>query len=214
MCGRFVRQAAIKVLAEAFDAVIGAQEMEMPPSFNVAPSQPVACVVPGESGAGGREVSSLTWGLVPQWARSRPDPPSFINARSETAAEKPSFRDAYRTGRCLVLADGFYEWTGEAGARRPMLVRLPGAQPFAFAGLASGGTCTILTCAPNDAMHPIHDRMPVILEPVDLDAWLDPGNADPSTVLRPWPRKLDICEVSTRVNNPAYDAADCLDPVG
>lgn len=212
MCGRFVRQAAIKVLAEAFDAVVREPGVSaMTPSFNVAPSQPVACVAAGD---GGREVAALTWGLIPPWARSKPDPPSFINARAETAAEKPSFRDAFRNGRCLVLADGFYEWTGDSGARRPMLVRLPDARPFAFAGLDSGGTCAILTCAPNDAMRPIHDRMPVILETGDIDAWLDPGNADLSAVLRPWARDLDICEVSTRINNPAYDTADCLDAVG
>jgi putative SOS response-associated peptidase YedK len=200
-------------------------EAEFPPRYNIAPSQPVAIV--RDTPRGGREMALVRWGLIPSWVK---DPRAFkmlINARSESAADKPSFRAALRHKRCLVPADGFYEWTGNAGAKRPHLVRPRGGGPMGMAAIyenwlgADGSeieTMAILTTAANAAMAALHDRMPVIIPPEDFDLWLDcrPGTtAEIAHLLAPAPDDLlDIVEVSRKLNNPRNEGPEVQEPVG
>jgi putative SOS response-associated peptidase YedK len=194
-------------------------EAVFPPRYNIAPSQPVAIVrnTPG----GGRELALVRWGLIPSWVKDPREFKTLINARGETAADKPSFRGAMRHRRCLVPADGFYEWTGAAGAKRPHLVRPRGGGPMALAGIfehwqgADGSeieTMAILTVAANQAMSALHDRMPAIIAPQDFDTWLDcrPGSTLPvAGLLLPAPEGyLDIVEVSRKLNNPRNEAPE------
>jgi putative SOS response-associated peptidase YedK len=200
-------------------------EAVFPPRYNIAPSQPVAIV--RNTPKGGRELALVRWGLIPSWVK---DPRAFkmlINARGETAADKPSFRAAMRHRRCLVPTDGYYEWTGEAGAKRPHLVRPRAGGLMAMAGIfehwqgADGSeieTMAILTVAANEAMSALHDRMPAIIATVDFDAWLDcrsgssQGIAD---LLAPAPEGcLDIIEVSRMLNNPRNEGPQVQEPVG
>src|SRR5262249_8129107 len=154
---------------------------ELRPRYNVAPSQLVPVVRLGADG--GRQLELLRWGLVPSWAKDEKIGYSLINARSETVAEKPSFRSAFKQRRCLVLESGFYGWAPRDGKKQPWLFGLQGAEPFAFAGLwerwekGEGDpleTCTIITTEANDTVRPVHNRMPVILPHDSLAAWLDP----------------------------------------
>ena len=200
-------------------------EAVFPPRYNIAPSQPVAIV--RNTPAGGREMALVRWGLVPGWVK---DPRLFkmlINARSETAAEKPSFRAAMRHRRCLIPVDGFYEWKGAHGSKRPHLVRPRAGGPMALAGIfenwlgADGSeieTMAILTVAANAAMSALHDRMPAIIAPEHFDAWLDcrPGTAtDIVELLAPAPEDfLDIIEVSRALNNPRNEGPEVQEPVG
>lgn len=195
-----------------------------PPRVNIAPTQPVGIVRLGTEGE--REFHLVRWGLLPPWVK---DPRSFstlINARSETAAEKPSFRGAMRHRRCLVPSDGFYEWTGAPGSKQPHLIRPKRGGPFAMAGLwehwlgADGSeveTMAILTTAANKTMSAIHDRMPVILPPEHFDVWLDtrPGSAVPvEGLLAPAPDDLlEIIAVDKRLNNPRNEGPDLLRPL-
>ena len=199
-------------------------EAVFPPRYNIAPSQPVAISRPP---AGGREMALVRWGLVPGWVK---DPRAFkmlINARSETAAEKPSFRAAMRHRRCLIPVDGFYEWKGAPGSKRPHLVRPRAGGPMALAGIfenwlgADGSeieTMAILTVAANAAMSALHDRMPAIIAPEHFDAWLDcrPGTAtDIVELLAPAPEDfLDIIEVSRALNNPRNEGPAVQEPAG
>jgi putative SOS response-associated peptidase YedK len=196
-----------------------------PPRYNIAPSQPVAIV--RNTPAGGREMALVRWGLIPGWVK---DPRAFknlINARSETAAEKPSFRAAMRHRRCLIPADGFYEWKGAPGSKRPHLVRPRAGGPMALAGIfenwlgADGSeieTMAILTVAANAAMSALHDRMPAIIAPEHFDAWLDcrPGTAtDIVELLVPAPEDLlDIIEVSRALNDPRNEGPKVQEPAG
>jgi putative SOS response-associated peptidase YedK len=200
-------------------------EAVFPPRYNIAPSQPVAIV--RNTPAGGREMALVRWGLVPGWVR---DPRAFktlINARSETAAEKPSFRAAMRHRRCLIPVDGFYEWKGAPGSKRPHLVRPRAGGPMALAGIfenwlgADGSeieTMAILTVAANAAMSALHDRMPAIIAPEYFDAWLDcrPGTAmDIVELLTPAPEDfLDIIEVSRALNDPRNEGPEVQEPAG
>lgn len=200
-------------------------EAVFPPRYNIAPAQPVAIV--RNTPAGGRELALVRWGLIPSWVK---DPRAFkmlINARAETAAEKPSFRAAMRHRRCLVPADGFYEWTGATGAKRPHLVRPHAGGPLAMAGIfehwqgADGSeieTMAILTVAANRAMAALHERMPLILAPEHFDVWLDcrPGTAEViADLLLPAPEALlDIIEVSRKLNNPRNEGPEVQEPVG
>lgn len=166
-----------------------------PPRYNIAPTQPVGIVRPGAVGE--REFVLVRWGLIPGWVKDPGDFTTLINARSETAHEKPSFRSAMKYRRCLVPADGFYEWTGPKGEKQPHLVAANSGEPLAFAGLwedwlgPDGSEMTsmaILTCPPNATVAPLHDRMPVILEPSAFDAWLDINDtpaAEVANLLRP-----------------------------
>jgi putative SOS response-associated peptidase YedK len=200
-------------------------EAASPPRYNIAPSQPVAIV--RDTAKGGRELALVRWGLIPSWVK---DPRAFkmlINARGETAADKPSFRAAMRHRRCLVPADGFYEWTGAAGAKRPHLVRPREGGPMGMAGLfehwqgADGSeieTMAILTVAANRSMSALHDRMPAIIAPANFDAWLDCRSGSSqgiSEMLAPAPEDyLDIVEVSRKLNNPRNEGPQVQEPVG
>lgn len=220
MCGRFSLYVPPDVLEARFDAEVSE---EYHPSANVAPDQPVAAIRDDAPA----EIGQLTWGLLPGWVD---DPEGYsrpINARAETVAEKSSFRDAFEKRRCLVLADGFYEWSGEPGRKRPYRVQRADGEPFAFAGLweswapPSGAegetrrTTTIVTTDANDVVEPIHDRMPVMLEPDEERRWLadgDPGELQ--SLLDPYPSGLlDAFEVSTRVNDPANASPAVAEPL-
>ena len=218
MCGRFNQTASGDEVAEAF----GLDEApELAPRYNIAPTQPVA-VVGIQPGTGRRGLAMLAWGLVPR--RSLGGERGFVNARAETAWEKAAFREAFARRRCLIPATGFYEWQKlDPKRRQPWLLRLASSRVFGFAGLwepppAAGGspTCTILTTEPNAIAAPIHDRMPVIVDPADYARWLDPVTTLPAEVgplLRPYPAHLMTAfPVTTAVNNPAFDDPDCLTP--
>jgi putative SOS response-associated peptidase YedK len=220
MCGRFTFATDPAVLQERF--VCDTSALTYTPSYNIAPGQDVVAVI----NDGTNRAGTLRWGLVPSWARDPSIGNRLINARVETVAEKPSFRQALRKRRCLVLADGFYEWRRTATGKEPMYIRLCSQQPFAFAGLwevwrdADGtrlATCTLLTTAANDAMQPIHHRMPVILDPGAEAVWIDRRVTDPEVLL---PRvtaapsvPLEAYAVSSAVNAPRNNTPACREPV-
>ncbi len=202
------------------------QDDPMPARFNIAPSQPVAAlrVLPP---ADGRHLSMLRWGLIPSWAKDPSIAYKLINARCETVAEKPSFRNALKHRRCLILADGYYEWkkTGKT-AKQPYYIHMRDAQPFAFAGLweswqAGDGspleTCTIITTESNDLTKPIHPRMPVILAAADYETWLSApaeNAAGLTELLRAYPPdQMALYPVSTLVNSPRNESAKCVVPL-
>lgn len=225
MCGRFTLGVPFRVLVELYDA-IGADEWSA--RYNIAPTQ-LAPVVRA-SVDGGRTVDLLRWGLVPSWAKDPSVGNRMINARSESAAEKPAYRSAMRRRRGLVPADGFFEWQKTAGGRKqPWLFRVPDAPGgvFSFAGLWEIWreseeaepivSFTILTTSANDLVRPVHDRMPVILAPDDAARWLDPAQEDPEPLLpllAPFAAgRMTASRVSTRVNSPANDDASCIEPL-
>jgi len=219
MCGRFNQTATGEEIAEAF----GLDEApELAPRYNIAPTQPVA-VVGVQPKTARRGLALLKWGLVPR--ESLGGERGFINARAETAWEKPSFAAAFASRRCLIPATGFYEWQKiDPKRRQPWLFRLSSGHVFAFAGLwepaaqAPGAvpTCTILTTEPNEVAIPIHDRMPAILAPGDYGRWLDPAvtvAAEVRPLLKPFPASaMTAFPVTTAVNNPAFDDPACLLP--
>jgi len=197
------------------------------PRYNIAPSQPVA-VIRTSSDTRQRKLEPMQWGLVPSWSKGPTQGPRPINARSEQAAGKPFFRNAMRKRRCLIPADGFYEWQknpdNPKARKQPFAIHLADKQPFAMAGLweywegheGSLLTCTIMTTAPNELMADIHDRMPVILSPDAYDRWLDPqvqDAADVADLLRPYPAKrMHAYPITPRVNLPANNDERCLEP--
>ena len=188
-------------------------------AYNVAPTQEVLTVVGGET----RRAGLMRWGLIPHWAKDPKIGARMINARSETVAEKPVFRDSLRRRRCLVLADGFYEWQRTGGSKRPMRIVMRTGEPFAFAGLWSvwrdpnGNripSCSIITTTANDLLSPIHDRMPVILPKALEGFWLDASVDDPGTlgsVLTPYADEaMEAYEVSTLVNSAANGGPEVI----
>ena len=204
-------------MAEEFQLDEGA--VDLTPNYNVAPTQEVAAVL--EEG-GKRRLEMLRWGLVPSWADDPEIGARMINARSETAPEKPSFRRAFRSKRCLIPADGFYEWKREPGGKQPYYFHMHDGHPFAFAGLwerwEKGGallTCAILTTKANSVLEGIHDRMPVILPSGAYDAWLDP-DADREQLrdlMIPYPGDdLETYPVSRFVNSPRNNDERCIEP--
>jgi len=223
MCGRFYLTTSVRALADLFQATEG----ELPVAqahFNIPPSAQVLAVrqLPGHEG---RQLVPLRWGLIPAWAKDPSIGNRLINARAETAADKPSFRDAFRRRRCIVLADGFFEWKKQGGKKQPYLIRLRDARPFAFAGLWERWqgpddrpveTCTILTTDANELVRPLHNRMPAILEAEAYAPWLDPTSQDREKLLPLLhsfpPEKMTAYPVSQRVNNPRADDAKCLEP--
>ena len=221
MCGRYTVTAPGDVLAEAF----GLDEApDLPPRYNVAPTQEVAIVRRRETG--GRELARVRWGLVPFWAKERAIGNRLINARADGLAEKPSFRDSFKKRRCLVPATGWYEWKKTPGAKQPYLFRLSDGSAFAFAGLWSRWndresgepleTCAIVTTEPNELAATVHDRMPVVLGPDAHELWLggEPGSPELAALFAPHPiERLVVHPVSRRVNSPAYDDPACLEPV-
>ena len=222
MCGRFSLAAPGQLWFEIFGL---SEPPAWAPRYNIAPTQeaPTVASLPGEQR---RQFLLRRWGLIPSWAKDPGIGARMINARAETAATKPAFRVALRQRRCLVLADGFYEWQGQERRKQPFYVRLRDGRTFAFAGLwehwegAEGVTvdsCTLLTTTPNALIRTFHHRMPVVLDPADHDLWLDPAVQDVGVLqplLRPYPpEEMAAYPVSTRVNNPANDAPECTKPL-
>ena len=220
MCGRFTLIAPKAMLEALFGLELAG---ELSPRYNIAPSQPVAAVRAGEGGA--RELTLLQWGLIPSWAKDPAIGSRMINARAETAAEKPSFRAAMKRRRCLIPASGFYEWARVGAAKQPFFIRMKEGRPFALAGLweqwcgedgSEFETCAILTTSPNEMAAKIHPRMPVIIAPGDYGRWMDPANEKPGTLeplLRPYPAgEMEAHTVSRHVNNPRNDEPACIEP--
>lgn len=230
MCGRYTQLMPWSALVDLYRITTGAAAApNLPPRYNICPTQDVPVVRDG-AGAGARasadrELVMMRWGLVPAWSKDAAIGSRLINTRAETVAEKPSFRSAYKSRRCLIPADGFYEWRKpEGGPKQPYRFTLAGGAPFAMAGLwerwekapdaKALETCTIITTAANAFVRPIHHRMPVILEAAGHDAWLD-ATTTPDTLsalLRPYDGVLEAQAVGTRVNNPRHDDAACLEP--
>lgn len=224
MCGRFTLRASPGVIAEQFGLF---EAPDFAARYNIAPSQPVPVVrLRPADPEGRRELVLLRWGLVPSWA----DDPSIgnrlINARAESAARKPAFRKAFVRRRCLVVADGFYEWQGVGRSKRPYLIRMRDERPFAFAGLWESWdgadhshieSCTILTTEANALVRPLHDRMPVVIAPEDYARWLDASDEAAEragALLRPFAAEPMVAiPVSTRVNNPAHEDPGCIAPL-
>ena len=226
MCGRITRAATPKQLRDLFEiAEASAQEASvLKPRFNIPPSQEILAVRQNPE-QGGRELVTLRWGLIPAWAKDPKIGNRPINARTDSLMEKASFCSAFRKRRCLIPADGFFEWKKWNGKREPYCVRLRDGQPFAFAGLwdqwqSPDGelveSCTIVTTDANDLVRPLHDRMPVIVDPRDYERWLDRRLQDPDKlreILKPYPSERMIAyPVSAAVNNPRHDDPDCVEP--
>ena len=222
MCGRYSLTTAPEAIRRLCE--VTAPLPNVPPRYNIAPSQDVPVVRPTVEGKG-RELTLLRWGLVPHWADSPKIGYRTINARAETVATKPTFRAAFRARRCLIPADGFYEWRKEGTGKQPYRICRPDGEAFALAGLwerwqAPDGevieSCTIIVTAANDLVRPIHERMPVILDPADFDVWLDGGPAAANAaeaLLRPCPSEaLTVYPVSPRVNSPRNDDAGLIEP--
>jgi len=222
MCGRFTLFEPDKVLAKEF-GVSGFPPRSL--RYNIAPSQPIAAVRAVPTGSG-RELALLRWGLIPSWSKDPAIGIRLINARAETAPEKPSFRNAFRRHRCLIPTSGFYEWLRWERGKQPYFVRMRDGHPFAFAGLwdrwespeeGAIETCTILTTAANAVLAPIHDRMPVILPPWEYSRWLDPSIKDPDSLaplLVPFPpEEMLAYPVNPRVNVPSADDKGCIAPL-
>ena len=222
MCGRFTLTTSPEQLRQEFPWLSVPDEIS--PRYNVAPTQPVA-VVPND---GKNQLEYFLWGLIPSWAKDPTIGNRMINARAETLNEKPAFKAAFRRRRCLILADGFFEWQVEAGQKSkiPMHIRMQSGQPFAFAGLwenwhAPDGSqilsCTIITTEPNELMKPIHNRMPVILPKSAYYTWLAQEEADNGTLqqlLKPYPsEEMKAYAVSRLVNSPGNDRPDVIQPV-
>lgn len=222
MCGRFTLTARTEKLKEFFPLC---DFPEITPRYNIAPTQKVLAVRQRE--ACGAEALELRWGLIPSWARDTKLAATMINARCDSVADKPAFRAAFKKRRCLVLADGFYEWKkGESkkAPKQPYHIRMRDFRPFAFAGLWEFWkgpdaaepieSCTILTTDANDIVRPLHDRMPVILDPRDHARWIDPTPRDPAELLemlRPCsPADMLAVPVSTTVNNARNEGPECL----
>ncbi len=221
MCGRFTLRVSSEQIADLFSVE---QMPPVAPRYNIAPTQPVL-VIRDSYGGSGREATFLNWGLIPFWAKDPSIGSRMINARSETAAEKPSFRAAFKYRRCIIPADGFYEWQKMAGGKQPQLIGLKDGGLFGLAGLwerweqdgSAIESCTILTTEPNDLLAPIHNRMPVILHPDDYDEWLDRTvqKADPLLhLMRSFPGdEMAYTPVSTLVNNARNEDPACVVPL-
>jgi len=224
MCGRFALKTTAQAIKEMF---LLEQGYDYDPHFNIAPSQSIAVIrySPKQSA---RVLSPMTWGFLPPWAKDPATAYKMINARAETVAEKPTYRGPFKYKRCLIPADGFYEWKQleGLGAKQPYYIKRCDEKPFAFAGLweywcgADGSeleTCTIITIKANELMAPIHNRMPVIIKESGYDVWLDPRVQEPKLLqayLEPFPsEELEAYPVSTFVNKPENDTPDCLKPL-
>jgi putative SOS response-associated peptidase YedK len=217
MCGRYTLTRPAKVVADAFDA---ADAPSWEPRYNVAPTQPVLAV---RQAAGRREGVLLRWGFVAPWSAGKSGPP-LINAMAETAANRPAFKEAFHSRRCLVPADGFFEWLAQGKKKQPHLFALRDGGLFAFAGLWqaqqnqgewSGAVC-ILTTEANEVVRPVHARMPAILPPDAYDLWLDLAMSDPerlAEVLRPYPAsEMTSRAVSAAVNSARNEGPQCVEP--
>lgn len=221
MCGRFTLTVNPAELQDAFTNFTFPTQFA--PRYNIAPSQPILAI-PND---GHNAADFFIWGLIPSWAKDPNIANRLINARGETLAEKPSFRGSYKYKRCLIMADGFYEWKKQprTDTKTPYFIHMKSRQPFAFAGLwdewnSPDGSlvrsCTIVTIKPNELIAPIHNRMPVMLNSADYPQWLDTTPRTPDslqTLLRPYPAdEMTSHPVSTLVNNPKNDRAECVVP--
>ncbi len=220
MCGRYALISSPELIRRLLAYL---DQPNFPPRYNIAPTQPVAIVRMAE---GKRRFALVRWGLLPSWVK---DPQTFtllINARAETINDKPAFRSAMKRRRCLVPADGFYEWKAEGGRKRPYFVRLKSGGPFAFAGLwetwigpngEEMDSAVIVTAPANRLLAPVHERMPVILEPEQHAQWLDSDHVDPkeaAALLKPAREdRLDLYEISTAVNRVANDGPELIAPL-
>ena len=223
MCGRFTLSTSLKELTDRFG--LDSFPVNLSPSYNIAPTQPVLTVrsMPGSS----KQVQAdfMRWGLIPAWAKDASLGARMINARSETASVKPSFQSAFRKRRCLILADGFYEWKKTPAGKQPTRIQMKGGSPFAFAGLweswnnPEGRTvhsCSILTMAANSFMKKIHDRMPLILQKDNESKWLDSSKNDPEEIKEMIEELPNDCfeswNVSKLVNTPTNNNPECIEP--
>ncbi len=233
MCGRFVLvdwdglehrfmlpNSSLALVQERYADL----ERMLPPRYNIAPTQGVLTII-HDAASGERRAAMMRWGLVPSWAKDVAIGSRMINARAETLAERPAFRSAFRRRRCLIIADSFYEWSGEGRGRLPMRIGLKSGEKFAFAGLweewerdgVRMQSCALVTTQANAFMEPIHSRMPVILRREDEGTWLDTSIDDPlvlSCLLAPYPSEsMTAHRVSRLVNSPANDGPECIVPV-
>jgi putative SOS response-associated peptidase YedK len=219
VCGRYTLSTPGEEVAELF-ALASAPRLE--PRYNIAPTQQVAVV---RAAGGDRELVLLRWGLIPSWAKDEKIGYRMINARSETVAAKPSFRAAFAARRCLLVADGFYEWQRVGKTKQPFHMRMKDERPFGIAGLwelwRKGErpieSCALITTAANRQLAAIHPRMPAILAPEQFDAWLDPHERDASTLaamLQPYDSEaLESLPVGQAVNNPRNQGPECIEPL-
>jgi putative SOS response-associated peptidase YedK len=231
MCGRYVSVRSDSDLLDEFDAVDSTLGQTPEPDFNVAPTKPVRIIVnrPLRDAAGKaartptRQLRVVSWGLVPSWAKDRSGAAKMINARIESVASKPAFRNAFAKRRCLVPADGWYEWcTSDSGIKQPMYMTPPDGHGLAFAGLyefwgptgQTLTTCTIITSPAEGALLEIHDRMPLLLPKTAWSRWLDPGVGDPTDLLVPWDEAsgehLELRPVATSVNSVDNNGPDLI----
>lgn len=224
MCGRFAFTVPLATFGQFFPDFTVCADWD--PRYNIAPTQ----VVPTVINDGNNEVRLMRWGLIPHWAKDESIGNRMINARCETLAEKPAFRDSFKKRRCVIFVDGFYEWRKDPGGRTktPIHIKLKTGEPFAFAGLwtewrpKDGNepvcSCTIITCHSNELIEQFHHRMPVILPREALEAWLDPEPVDPEKLkplLKPFPSdKMFAYPVATVVNNPRNDLRECTTQAG
>ena len=219
MCGRFARKRSASIMAKDF----GVEEItdDLQPSFNIAPTHSVAVVVNKQA----RKLVAMRWGLVPYWATDPTIASRLINARAETLTTKSAFKEAFKKRRCLIIADGFFEWQKQGSTKIPLFIHLEPARSFAFAGLYETWvpplgeplvTCTIITTGPNELVSPVHDRMPVILTKDAENFWLDPSVEDHTRLLdllQPYPAaEMSAYVVSNLVNSVKNDSPECIEP--
>ena len=219
MCGRFAQYSSLPELKKLID--IDSVNCDIVPYYNIAPTHSILSII----NRGENRLGKLNWGLVPFWSKDLSLASSLINARAETLSEKPSFRQAFKKRRCLIPADGFYEWKQDAGNKQPWYIRPESSGPFVFAGLwetwrgpeAEYHSCTIITMAAGASIRNIHHRMPVILKPEFHQAWLDTDNQETEALNRilaqGHEQEFDSYLVSRRVNSPTMDDPACIEPL-
>ena len=222
MCGRFELHSALEIIAQIFS--LGRITVPLRPRYNIAPGQDIPIVL---SEGAERALVPSRWGLIPHWAKDEKDGYKMINARAETVAEKPSFRQAFSRHRCLIVADGFYEWKKEGAKKKPVYVRLRSGRPFGFAGIYSDWTApdgntvrtsAIITTDANGLLAPVHDRMPVIVPPDRYDLWLAADVQEKErllALLKPFPDdEMELYEVTMKVNSPKNDSPENIERAG
>ena len=224
MCGRFDQHSPIETLQQAFN--IDTIESDATPNYNIAPTQEILSILKHNDQ---NHLVRIHWGLVPFWAKDIKFGSRMINARAETVADKPAFRNAFKKRRCLIIADGFYEWKGKEGHKQPYYITIPSGKPFAFGGLwetwhnkegdeeSVYRSCTIITAAASESLKNLHHRMPVILLPEYHDRWLNPETQDPKElrdILKDGSiRDMQYYPVSKHVNSPKNNDPTCIEPI-
>lgn len=217
MCGRFTLRTPMSVLVKQFALF---NDVEIDPAYNIAPTQSVA-MIRGEAESGKRHVEFARWGLIPFWAKDTSIGARMINARGETVAEKPAFRTAFKKRRCLVPADGYYEWKKQADGKQPYLIEVSDEKPFAFAGLWERWdkgeepieSCTIITTSSNELTSEVHDRMPVILNEADYETWLaaETDTDQLGELIASYSsQKMSMRPVNRFVNNVRHQGPECI----